>query len=178
MFSVSFSTAIYVRKGWLQKIVMLTVKITQRLHLWAEFDGAFYRPHSTQARTFRLKCVHYGNVDGEYFYLTKHFSAAFYYALLFHFKGSQRKITTRKWHVWELGNIFMAWSAFYADFPSVLIYLTSLTVVVFKFQQLHPKNACTINFNFHRQIATHALSLSLCILHFLIIKYFSIIFLY
>jgi hypothetical protein len=45
---------------------MLTVKITQRLHLWAEFDGAFYRPHSTQARAFVLKCAHYGNVDGEY----------------------------------------------------------------------------------------------------------------
>lgn len=137
-------------------MVMLTVKITQRLHLWAEFDGAFYRPHSTQALTFRLKCEHYGNVDGEYFYLTKHFSAVFYYALRFHFKGRES--------LPENGSserIFIARSAFNAD----LFWFISLK----KFE---------INFNFKQQIAAHALSLSLCILHFLIIKYFSIIFLY
>lgn len=66
-------------------MVMSTVKITQRLHLWAGFDGAFYRPHSTQARTLRLKCVHYGNVDGEYFYLTKHFSCRLF---IMHFSST------------------------------------------------------------------------------------------
>lgn len=45
------------------EMAMSTVKITQRLHLWAEFDGAFYGLHGTQARSSRLKCEHYSGTS-------------------------------------------------------------------------------------------------------------------
>lgn len=108
------------------KMVMPTIRITPRLHLWAEFDGAFYRPQSTQARTFGLKCLHYGSVDGGYFYLTKHFPAVFlrctFPPLQITIKILSEisdRITTRNGTFETFGNIFTIWSAAYDDLHEI-----------------------------------------------------------
>lgn len=109
-------------------------------------DGAFYRPHSTQARSSRLKCEHYGNVNGEYFYLTKHFSCRLLLCMHF-FAPLQENLNQKMTHL-------RVWEYFYC--PSDL-YLMLLNSLKFKLEN---------EFNTKHQTAPRALSLLLWTLHF------------
>ena len=117
-------------------MVMSTVKITQRLHLWAEFDGAFMSlaAHS-KVLSARLNVYIMENVDG---WLNVYLTTAEFFSCLLRCRLALERISTRKWHFGEFFYELGILSLFCIDISFLtLVWSVQSSWTFFRGEELH-----------------------------------------